>query len=93
MEHSVQDTGFSRRTVLKAGTAAAAVTALPFAAPSVFRGGGSPVPAVAGGAGRLRYRRPAGPQIGPDGRALSFAIDAFDRMDAQRRPWVVPAAD
>ncbi|MBY6263703.1 ABC transporter substrate-binding protein [Azospirillum sp. 412522] len=37
MGRSVQDTGFSRRTVLKAGAAAAAVTALPFAAPSVLR--------------------------------------------------------
>ncbi|CAO3432940.1 ABC transporter substrate-binding protein [Azospirillum endophyticum] len=37
MGRSVQDTGFSRRTVLKAGAAAAAVTVLPFAAPSVLR--------------------------------------------------------
>ncbi|CAO3359949.1 ABC transporter substrate-binding protein [Azospirillum melinis] len=40
MGRSVQDStlaGISRRTVLKAGAAAAAVTALPFAAPSVLR--------------------------------------------------------
>ncbi|WP_376961595.1 ABC transporter substrate-binding protein [Azospirillum sp. A26] len=40
MGRSVQDStliGVSRRTVLKAGAAAAAVTALPFAAPSVLR--------------------------------------------------------
>ena len=40
MGRSVQDStfsGISRRTVLKAGAAAAAVTALPFAAPSILR--------------------------------------------------------
>ncbi|PGH55810.1 ABC transporter substrate-binding protein [Azospirillum palustre] len=46
MGRSVQDStliGISRRTVLKAGAAAAAVTALPFAAPSVLRAQTPPV--------------------------------------------------